>query len=97
VIRKEVQEMVSLGPLPDENADVEIIARHSAALEKIVKPVSDDEAMQLIDMFGNDDCFGLAWTLLHIIETASHGAPLTHQPKSDANEWLRLLWDRAHR
>lgn len=39
-------------------------------LSKVHTPISDDEAKALVRLFGPDDCFGLAWTLLHLIENA---------------------------
>ena len=60
------------------------------------RPVTDDEAALLIRCFGPDDCFGLAWTLLHLIETAPGRLPLKAEPSPAENEWVRRLWDRAH-
>lgn len=96
-VRKEVNDFVELGPLPDANADEAVIARHQERLHKIKRPVSDDEAALLMGSFGPDDCYGLAWTLLHLIESAPKGAPLKAQPASSDNEWLRQLWERSHR
>ncbi|MEU8953722.1 hypothetical protein AB0C93_05405 [Streptomyces sp. NPDC048518] len=39
---------------------------------------------------------GAAWTLLHLIETGPNPV-LTTRPGPDANEWRRLLYDRAVR
>lgn len=96
-VRGEVEEFVSLGPLPDWNADEATIARHQEALMKITRPVSDDEAALLVGMFGPDDCYGLAWALLHLIESAPGGIPVKSEPSPSDNEWVRLLWDRSHR
>src|SRR5689334_4478116 len=96
-IRKEVAAFVSLGTLPDESADEAAIAAHQASLEKIARPVTDEEAGALLDSFGSDDCYGLAWTLLHLIESAPGARELTSEPGPDSNEWLRRLWARAQR
>jgi hypothetical protein len=96
-VRKEVEDFVAMGTLPDTNADEELIAAHQVRLQKIKRPVTDDEAGLLIKAFGPDDCYGLAWTLLHLIESAPGGAPLKTKPGVSDNEWLRRLWDRAHR
>ena len=46
-------------------------------------------------MFGPDDCFGAAWTLLHLIETAPNWP---QEPLEDnGNEWLQMLNRRAER
>jgi len=96
-IRKEVGEFIALGPLPDVRVDEERIARHQATLLKIKKPVTDEEAAVLIGAFGPDDCFGLAWTLLHLIESAPSGVPVHSQPADSENQWIRRLWERSHR
>lgn len=99
MIRDAVREFVALGPLPsefDESVPVEQIAQHQALLEQIPRPVNDDEAKRLLTAFGNDDCFGLAWTLLHVIETAPH-TPVDSPPSDNANEWVRRIWLRAQR
>lgn len=96
-IRNAVSDLVALGPLPDENADEAVIARHQVCLGKISRPVSDEEAALLIGLFGPDECYGLAWTLLHLIESAPGGVPMSSPPTEDANEWRRRLWARSHR
>lgn len=96
-MREEIQSFVRLGPLPDVNAPEEVIARHQRALERIRAPVTDSEASALVHCFGPDDCYGLAWTLLHLIETAPGGAPLPSAPGEQDNEWRLRLWKRAHR
>ena len=95
--RKEVEDLVVLGPLPDENADEEAIAIHAGLLGKIARPVSDEEAALLVGLFGPDDCYGLAWTLLHLIESAPGGIPLKVEPIHSDGSWLHLLWARSHR
>jgi hypothetical protein len=97
-IRDQVAAFLKLGPLPssfDAN-EVDIDLRNSL-LEAIVRPISSDEARALLGCFGPDECFGLAWTLLHTIETASGGVPIDSKPTSRDNEWIQLLWERSHR
>lgn len=96
-VRKTVDDFVRLGPLPDSNASEESIARHQVHLQRIKRPVTDEEAALLLGSFGPDDCYGLAWTLLHLIESAPSGIPLKHKPSLSDNEWLCRLWDRSHR
>lgn len=62
----EVEELVALGPLPDAEAaaiDMSRLAEYQRLLASISEPVSDEEAAALAQLFGPDDCFGLAWTL----------------------------------
>lgn len=96
-VRAVVQQFLNLGPLPDTDAPVERIEHHQLALEKIGRAVSDEEAALLVNCFGPDDGYGLAWSLLHLIESVPGGIPLGKQPAADENEWLRRLWARSHR
>ena len=95
-VRQGVRDFVNLGPLPDSSASVEMIAKHEEYLTRIARPVTDEEAEVLVQCFGPDDCFGLAQTLLTIIETAPGGSPVKEHPGDTANEWIMRLWERAH-
>ncbi|MFJ9448315.1 hypothetical protein ACIRRH_41865 [Kitasatospora sp. NPDC101235] len=96
-IRDEVREFVRLGPLPSEEDNSEegdeAFDKMERALHAIEKPVTDDEARLLIDCFGDDNCFGLAWTLLHIVESAPSPVVTSESP-ADSNEWITRLWKR---
>lgn len=70
MIRKEVREIKLLGALPNEQADEEAIERYEKVLSAIKKPVTDEEAKILVTLFGPDDAYGAAWTLLHLVESA---------------------------
>ena len=73
-MRKEVQELVNMGPLPDcETVTEEQLKTYESLLSRVTPPVSNDEARGLLHLFGPDDCYGLAWTLLHLIESARDG------------------------
>lgn len=94
-MRPEVSHLATLGPLPAEQFSLpEIIARHQAALESISRPVSDEEARTMVSLFGQDSCFGLAWSLLHLIETSPNW-PLSDLLSNCSNEWVLRLRDRA--
>lgn len=96
-IRSEVAELVALGPLPSSlEASEADLDRRAAMLARIPTPLSHEEAVALLGCFGPDDAFGLAWTLLHLVETAP-GTLLQREPPESANEWLRRLWARAYR
>src|SRR4051812_18566078 len=97
LMRNEVRAFVALGSLPGEGASEEAIRLFQEGLAAIKAPVSDAEAAELINSFGPDDCYGLAWTLLHLIETAPSGCPLTSPPDPSENEWRRRLWERGRR
>ncbi|MFE7094443.1 hypothetical protein [Streptomyces erythrochromogenes] len=93
-MRAEVLTFVADGPLPDCDADEEEIDRRVTRLEAISRPVSGEEATALVACFGPDDCYGVAWTLLHLIETGPNPV-LRTRPAPDANEWHHRLYDRA--
>src|SRR4051812_13090582 len=95
-IRQEIQDFVALGPLPSEQGQSdETIAMFEHALLKIAAPVTRAEAMMLTRSFGPDNCFGMAWSLLHLIESAPGG--LAIPSTADNNEWIQLLRARYSR
>jgi hypothetical protein len=96
-IRDEVREFCRCGRLPSEHddsedADADLDSRQRL-LHAIARPVSDEEARLLITCFGDDNCYGLAWTLLHLVETAPT-PPVTSEPPPGSNEWIQRLWVR---
>jgi hypothetical protein len=95
-VRPVVDVFVSVGPLPADNASEDVIRHRQEQLEAITGPVTVDEARLLVGCFGPDDLYGLAWTLLHLVETARQPV-LLQAPPGDANQFLRLLWARQQR
>lgn len=98
-MRPEVRELAEMGPLPSSEVAAEDIVRleeYQRLLESIEKPVDDEEARILLRLFGPDECFGLAWALVHLVESAP-GWPLIDDIPEVENDWLRLLRDRAER
>ena len=88
-LREPVMAFLANGPLPDEDQDVETIQRAESLLDAIPGPVTDEEAHALLAGFGPDGCFGLAWTLLHLIETAP-AVGSARYPVTD-NPWVQRL------
>jgi hypothetical protein len=96
-MRPEVQELVAMGPLPHSASaadDMMRLEEYQRRLEAISQPVSDEEAEALARLFGPDDYFGLAWTLVHLIESAP-GWPLVDRLPAIDNQWIALLRDRS--
>ncbi|MFE2839248.1 hypothetical protein [Streptomyces mirabilis] len=93
-MRPEVQTFVADGPLPDWDSSEEEVDRRYDQLCAIVRPVTGEEAKALVSCFGPDDCYGVAWTLLHLIETGPNPV-LATDPGPDANEWHQRLYLRA--
>lgn len=94
-MRPEVRTFVADGPLPDWDASEDEIDRRVAQLNAVHGPVSHEEAAALAGCFGPDDCYGVAWSLLHLIETGPNPV-LTTRPAADA-KWSHRLYDRAVR
>lgn len=91
-IRKQVLDFASMGPLPasDVADEADLMSREST-LRTIERPVLPEEALVLIELFGPDECYGLAWMLLHTIESCP--ALPTPSPELLArSEWLRSVW-----
>ncbi|MEU9994721.1 hypothetical protein [Streptomyces sp. NPDC050848] len=93
-MRPEVQTFIADGPLPDEDATEEELERRDEQLRAIGRPVTGEEAKALVSCFGPDDCYGIAWSLLHLIETGPNPV-LASDPGPDANEWHQRLYLRA--
>ncbi|WP_043173372.1 hypothetical protein [Streptomyces sp. NRRL B-24484] len=91
-MRPETAAFTAGGPLPDEDAHEDEIARRVRQLEAISRPVTAEEAARLAECFGPDDCYGVAWSLLHLVESGPGPLPVV-EPAADANEWHhRLRW-----
>jgi len=92
-MRDEVSELVRLGSLPPESSQGTAIAERQALLEQITPPLSLSEARALAGILGPDDCFGLAWSVVHLIESAP-GWSTSHIPLG-ASPFLAMLRSRA--
>ncbi|MFJ6837133.1 hypothetical protein [Streptomyces sp. NPDC091209] len=93
MVRRQVSDFVALGTLPSETGEPDdalgdAVECAATLLDLIERPVTDDEAHVLAECFGEDLCFGLAWTLLHLIETAPSAR--TRQPEA-AKRWREGL------
>lgn len=90
-----VEELKKLGKLPSEvNFEIPMLERYQQLFDAIQQPISDADAVELIKIFGHDDCFGLSWTLVHIIETAP-GWPIKEIIETGSAEWDNILKSRA--
>ena len=95
-MRPEVLRLVDRGSMPPSTEDVERIREWQEALEDITAPVSDEEATALVELFPRteDDCLGLAWSLLHLIETCPHW-PLRALLQDMDKPWIAYLRQRC--
>jgi hypothetical protein len=98
--RNSVERLVAMGPMPGDTVDVgeDVIATWTRGLDELEGPLTDDEPVALLSCFppDNSTVYGLAWTLLHAIETAPYGPTLT-SALDDRSWWLSYLQQRAIR
>jgi hypothetical protein len=98
-MRKEIQALVALGPVPNPHHSECYWATFEAAVDQIVPPVSDLEAQALLALFGLEEeqnGFGLACALVHLIETAPSAWP-QKEPQPTDGYWVRHLYERQRR
>lgn len=96
-MRAEIQRLVELDRLPcEDNADVDRLRQYEAEYRKIKRPVTDEEAIALVGLFGDDGRFELASSVMHLVETAP-GWPIRDALTSIDNPWILELKNRAIR
>ena len=97
MVRDAIRQLVKAGPFPaSRDATIEQVDLYESLIKQVTRPISLDEARALLRVFGPDDFFGVAWTVLHLIETT----PLTsleYPPEDISNEWIQFLWQRRRR
>jgi hypothetical protein len=98
MVREEVGELAKMGPLPSCEIATHIdqrerLEKYGLLIASIQKPITDAEARALVSLFGPDDCFGMEWTLVGLIESAP-GWPLEDCLQGTSNEWVQMLRQR---
>ena len=94
-MRNSVAQLVALGQLPSEaSATVQCVQEFETLLKAIEPPLTKYEALAVLNVFGQDGCFGLAWSLLHLVETAP-GWPFAEARLHKANPWVKSMLERA--
>lgn len=103
VIRNSVLALSDLGVMPTEEVAIEnidadyseIIDNFHNLIESISKPISDEEAVILLNSFNKeDDCFGIGWGVIHLIETAP-GWPLMDILRESNGYCIELIKQRC--
>src|SRR3546814_4954944 len=84
-VRSEIFNLIDLGPLPSEAGSVTDVARRQTLIQSIAPPLTLAEATALAGVLGPDNCFGLAWTVVHLIESAP-GWSVEHVPSGSRSE-----------
>lgn len=95
-MRREVEALIRLGPLPADDAlDEETASRFVDALNGLPASPTGEEAEALVAILPPDDsaAVGLAWTLLHAVE-ASPEWPVW-SALDDRNWWVTRLRQRC--
>jgi len=96
-MRPEIRRLIELGRLPSEDdGDVETLRKYEIEYRGITQPITDEEAIALLKLFGEDGCFGLASSLMHLVETAP-GWPIKAGLTDTRNPWILELKNRAIR
>jgi hypothetical protein len=89
-MRRELRQLIDLGTLPSETTasekDIDVRER---LIRAIAPPLTLEEAAALARILGSDNCFGLAWTIVHLVESAP-GWSLRSLPKGDSPFLLTL-------
>lgn len=101
MIRPEIEELERLGPLPADDDDYPGIDRKLFGVEHLLAavdpPVTVEEARVLAALFPRDGgtCYGLAWSLLHLIETLGVDDGLREVvPGVDSAQWRKMFEQR---
>jgi hypothetical protein len=96
MIRPEVRTLAEFGPLGDEEScpqgELEAI---EDSYSRIERRLTLDEArilLPLLDRPSEDSLFGLAWSVLHLLETAPGWPPEElNSPRMDPRPWIERL------
>ena len=101
MIRPEIEGLERLGPLPADDDDDPGIDRRLFDVERLLAavdpPVTVEEARVLAALFPRDGgtCYGLAWSLLHLIETLGVDDGLREVvPGVDSAQWRKMFEQR---
>jgi hypothetical protein len=97
-MREEIEQLAKMGPLPSYRTAMredqrKLLEEYALLIVSVQQPVTDEEARALASLFGPDDCFGMEWTLVGLVESAP-GWPLWDCLKNTNNEWIQMLRQR---
>ena len=93
-VRPEVLTLAEFGPLPPEEAwDEGSINDFAAAIAAVTQPLSGEERDALLPLFdrpSDDSVWGVAWGVLHLLETAPDDGWQLRLPRA-SSYWYDLL------
>jgi hypothetical protein len=94
-MRSELEQLLSLGPLTSEFApDVALLEQQENLVLALTAPATDEEARAAMALFGADGCFGLAWAVLHFVESAP-GWPIRECMADESSYWVGVMRERS--
>lgn len=98
-MREEVTRLVALGAFPSERkTTIEQVEERGALVLALKKPATLEEALALLDIFPatEETYHGLAWSVVHFIESAPGWSDKAVAP-DDSRYWPEFLRGRAIR
>lgn len=94
-MQRQITELLALGGLPPEKTvTVDQLEKIESLVVSIVKPLSNVEAEALVTVFGDDGCYGIAKSVMLLIETAPEW-PIESCLANVHNVWVKTLAERA--
>lgn len=92
-----IRAIQALGVMPaSRDADISLVKAWSDAVGAIVRPVTENEAIILMNALPTaaDDFFGIAFSILHTCETAPRFSVATVSQSSVSGHWRDYLLTR---
>ena len=94
-MQRQITELLALGTLPSEKtATVDQLEKVESLVVSIEKPLTKEEAEALVTVFGDDGCFGIARSVMLLVETAPEW-PIQSCLANSQNLWVKTLTERA--
>jgi hypothetical protein len=94
-VQQPIEQLLTFDPLPSSSSDdLTNLKQIQDLIQTIKHSVSDEEARALVKLFVPDDCFDLAWSILHLVKTAPSW-PLADCLEDKRNEWIQTLKRRT--
>jgi hypothetical protein len=94
-VRADIARLGLLGPLPEEDAEIVdgVLEQYDDLLQRLVEPLSASEAEVVAGVFPQSACFGMEWTLVHLLEN-SEGWPSGALDAVNSERWRQVLAKR---
>ena len=94
-MRIELRQLLALGPFSSESdAALDILEQQDALVRALEAPATEEEARAAMSLFGADSCFGLAWGVVHFVESAPSW-PIWECLADDASYWAGVMRERS--